>query len=44
MLLEELDGKEEEVILNGRKVLVISPKKRISYKEGVKKIKELLTV
>jgi hypothetical protein len=44
MLVDELDGKEEEVVLNGHKVLVIAPKERISYEEGLKRIKELLRV
>ncbi len=36
-----LEGKEEVRQLNGHRVVVVVPNKRISYEEGVKRLEKL---
>ena len=37
-----LKGKREEIILNGHKVTVIKPSKKVSYEEGMKRIDKII--
>lgn len=38
----DIGGEIKEINLNGRKVSVITPKKKVSHEEGLREIRELV--